>query len=70
MKTTKIYVLVAHAKDGRIFDLGFSEDIELVRNEINSKSTIEQLHELGVKEVELYEIRDNRFPRNYYPLGV
>ena len=68
MKPTKIYVLVAHAKDGRIVDLGFSEDIKLVRNEINSESTKEQLNELGVNEVSKFQIRDNYFPTNYYPL--
>lgn len=68
MKPTKIYVLVAHSKDGRIVDLGFSEDIKLVRNEINSESTKEQLNELGVNEVSKFQIRDNYFPTNYYPL--
>lgn len=70
MKPTRIYVLVAHAKDGRIIDLGFSEDIKLVRDEINSESTKEQLKEYGVTDVEKYQIRDNYFPTNYYPLGV
>jgi hypothetical protein len=70
MEPTKIYVLVAHAKDGRIIDLGFAEDIKLVRNEINSESTMEQLKELGVNEVSKFQIRDNRFPTNYYPLEV
>lgn len=68
MKPTRIYVLVAHAKDGRIIDLGFSEDIKVVRNEINSDSTLEQLKECGVSEVEKFQIRDNYFPTNYYPL--
>lgn len=70
MKPTKIYVLVAYAKDGRIFDLGFTEDIKLVREEINSESTKEQLQELGIKEVEKFVIRDNYFPTKYYPLEV
>lgn len=68
MKPTKIYILVAHAEDGRIYDLGFAEDIKLVRDEIDSESTKEQLKEFGIKEVVKYEIRDNYFPRKYYPL--
>jgi hypothetical protein len=67
---TKIYVLVAHADDGRIYDLGFAEDINLVRNEIDSELTRNQLAELGVKAVSKYEIRDNYFPTKYYPLGA
>ncbi|MDX9948699.1 MAG: hypothetical protein RBS38_15165 [Bacteroidales bacterium] len=68
MKPTKIYVLVAHAEDGRIYDLGFAEDIKLVRKEIGSESTKEQLKEFGIKEVSKYEIRDNYFPTKYYSL--
>lgn len=68
MKPTKIYILAAHAEDGRIYDLGFAEDIKLVRNEIDSESTKEQLKEFGIKEVIKYEIRDHYFPRKYYPL--
>ena len=68
MKPTKIYVLVAHAEDGRIYDLGFAEDIKLVRKEINSESTKEQLKAFGIKEVIKYEIRDNYFPTKYYSL--
>ena len=70
MKLTKIYVLVVHAKDGRIYDLGFAEDINLVRNEIDSKTTKKQLSELGVKEVMKYEIRDNYFPTKHYSLTI
>ena len=44
---TKIYVLVAYAKDGRIIDLGYSESLEMTRNEIKSIETLEQLKELG-----------------------
>lgn len=68
MKPTKIYILVAHADDGRIYDLGFSEKINIVRNQINSQETQEQLKEWGIKKVEKFEIRDNYFPRKYYPL--
>ena len=67
--TTKIYVLVAYAKDGRIADLGFSDDLEATQKEIGSKETEEQLKELGFNDVE-FKIRDNFFPTNYYPLEV
>lgn len=33
---TKIYVLVAYAKDRRIVDLGFSVSLETTRNEIRA----------------------------------
>lgn len=68
MKPTKIYILVAHEENGRIYDLGFSEDINIVRDQINSETTKEQLKEFGIKKVEKFEIRDNYFPRKYYPL--
>jgi len=66
---TKIYVLVAYTKDGRIYDLGFSEDLNMVRKEIDSEQTKEQLNELNVKEVDYFKIRDNYFPTKYYELG-
>lgn len=69
MTTTKIYVLTVYAKDGRIYDLGFSTDINDIRSEIDSDITKECLKELKIDEVEKYEIRDNYFPRTYYPLG-
>lgn len=64
---TKIYVLVAYAKDGRIIDLGYSESLEMTRNEIKSIETIEQLNELGIDECK-FKIRDNYYPTNYYEL--
>jgi hypothetical protein len=68
MKPTKIYILVAHEENDRIYDLGFSEDINVVRKQINSQETQDQLKEWGIKKVEKFEIRDNYCPRNYYPL--
>ncbi len=64
---TKIYVLVAYAKDGRIIDLGYSESLEMTRNEIKSIETLEQLKELGIDECK-FKIRDNYYPTNYYGL--
>ena len=65
---TKIYVLVAYAKDGRIIDLGYSESLEMTRNEIKSIETLEQLKELGIDECKFKKIRDNYYPTNYYGL--
>lgn len=67
---TKIYVLVAHTDDGRIYDLGFSEKLSEVRKAINSQDTKDQLKEYGIKGVEKFVIRDNYLPTGYYPLGV
>jgi len=61
---TKIYVLVAYAKDGRIIDLGYSESLEMTRNEIKSIETLEQLNELGIDECK-FKIRiSNKTSKN------
>lgn len=64
---TKIYVLVAYAKDDRTIDLGYSDSLETTRNEIKSIETLEQLKELWIDECKL-KIRDNYYPINYYGL--
>ena len=64
----KIYILVAYAKDGRIVDLGYSEDLKQVQSEVTSDDTKAQLDELGIKDVS-FQIRDNFFPTNYYPVN-
>lgn len=63
----KIYVLVAYVKNGRIANLGFSDDLEATQKEAGSKETKEQLKELGFSDVE-FKIIDNYFPTNYYGL--
>lgn len=65
---TKIYVLVAYATDGRIIDLGYSEDLKQIQSEVTSDDTKAQLDELGIKDVS-FKIRDNFFPTNYYPVN-
>lgn len=67
--STKIYVLVAYTKDGKIADLGYAEELEMVQEEIHSEDTKNQLVTLGMSDVE-FMIRDNQYPTNYYPLGV